>query len=110
MLVMQENLLWEYTLQSLQHETQEDWQQCCDIPGSLHQVLISKGKVCGWPLHVHTNPSSSTALLDVQYRKEFRQELIRFNNKKPVLLVVVCVVHNSALYFNSAQSWWSDLK
>jgi hypothetical protein len=38
-----------------------------------------------------TDPSSSkTTLLDVQYRKEFRWELIRFNKTKPAPLVVVC--------------------
>lgn len=45
MLVMHNNSLWEYILWSLQHEMWEDWQQCHDIPGSLHQVLMSKGKL-----------------------------------------------------------------
>ncbi len=65
-------------------------------------MLMSKAKVLvALPLHMHSDPSlSKTTPLDVQHRKEFRQELIRFNKKKPAPLVVVCVVRNSALYFN----------
>lgn len=66
-------------------------------------MLMSKAKVLvALPLHMHSDPSlSKTTPLDVQHRKEFGQELIRFNKTKPALLVVVCGTQLHSLL----QSW-----